>query len=47
MWVLSDTFFMIAGLALLASITFDIIGTILHKREQKRQLKSADSQKTA
>ena len=47
MWVLSDTFFMIAGLASFISIVLDIIGTILHKREQKRQLKSADSQKTA
>ena len=28
------------------SIILDIIGTILHKREQKRQLESADSQKT-
>ena len=39
--------FLIASLALLASIVLDIIGTILHKREQKRQLKSIDSQKTA
>ena len=38
-----DAFFEIASLALLASIVLDIIGTILYKREQKRQLKSTDS----
>ena len=39
----SDTFFMIACLASFASIVLDIIGTILHKRDQKRQLESVDS----
>ncbi len=43
MWVLSDTFFLITGFASFISIFFDVIGTILHKRNQKRQIESADS----
>ena len=39
----SEIFFQITSTALLTSFIFDIIGTILHKREQKRQIKSADS----
>ena len=42
-----DMLFMIAYFALFVSIILDIIGTILHKRDQKRQLESVDSQKTA
>ena len=41
-----DILFMIAYFALFVSIILDIIGTILHKRDKKRQLESADSQKT-
>ena len=39
----SDTFSLAACLASFVSIVLDIIGTILHKRNQKRQIESADS----
>ena len=42
-----DPFSLIVFWGVFASAILDIIGTILHKREQKRQLESADSQKTA
>ncbi|MBO5969773.1 MAG: hypothetical protein J6S14_14875 [Clostridia bacterium] len=42
-----DTLAMLLILAIFSSIALDIIGTVLHKRDKKRQLKSADSQKTA
>ena len=40
--VLISTFF-----AVCVSIVLGSLGTILHKRDKKRQLESADSQKTA
>ena len=43
----SGTIFKIGCLTSFIGIVLDIIGTILHKRDKKRQLKSADSQKTA
>ena len=39
----STSLFLIASLALITSIVLDIIGTILYKRDKKRQLKSTDS----
>ena len=42
-----DPFSLIVFWGVFASAILDIIGTILHKREQKHQLESADSQKTA
>ena len=41
-----DTLGMICLLVWGSIIFLDIIGTVLHKREKKRQLKSVDSQKT-
>ena len=43
----SGTIFKIGCLTSFIGIVLDIIGTILYKRDKKRQLKSADSQKTA
>ena len=42
-----DTLGMICLLVWLSTIFLDVIGTVLHKRDKKRQLESADSQKTA
>jgi hypothetical protein len=44
---LSDTWGVMLILVFFSSIILDIIGTILHKRDKKRQLESVDSQKTA
>ena len=41
-----DTLGMICLLVWLSTIFLDVIGTVLHKRDKKRWLKSADSQKT-
>lgn len=43
LWDYFDVLFMVSYFSSFLSIILDIIGTILHKREQKRQLESTDS----
>ena len=45
-WICCKEFFATAYLVAFVNIALDIIGTVLHKLSQKRQLKSADSQTT-
>ena len=46
-WTCCEEFLATAYLVAFVNIVLDIIGTILYKRDKKRWLKSADSQKTA